>query len=101
MNKKGQALIEFIIIMPIFIMILLAAFDLVQIFTVKMDLENQMESLVLEEKNPHEDIKLTKIAEENLVIYKLSKDVDITSPFVTMFIDNKYEVTVERTLYHE
>ena len=40
MNKKGQALIEFIIILPIFIMIMLAVFDYVRIYSEKSNLEN-------------------------------------------------------------
>lgn len=37
MNKKGQALIEFIIILPIFIMMMLAVFDCVRIYSEKVN----------------------------------------------------------------
>lgn len=101
MNKRGQALIEFILVMPILIMILLACFDLVQIFSVKIDLENQMEDLVIENKLPNNEVTFNKKDEEDFTIYKLSKKVDITSPLVTVFIDEDYNVVVERTLYNE
>ena len=37
MSKKGQALVEFIIILPVFLMLLLAVFDYVKIIQTKMD----------------------------------------------------------------
>ncbi|MBE6148675.1 MAG: hypothetical protein E7167_04225 [Firmicutes bacterium] len=100
MNKKGQALVEFIIILPIFIMLLLAAFDMVKIMQTKMNLENTLEELILDENTILDnEINYIKDVKDNTIIYKLSIDVDIMSPFVTIVTDDKYRVTVERTLY--
>ena len=100
MNKKGQALVEFIIILPIFLMLLLAAFDLVNIMQTKMKLETILEEVILDESYPLEEkIVLTTEKEDDFVKYKMSLNVDVTSPLVTLVTDNKYLVTVERTIY--
>lgn len=99
MNKKGQALVEFIIIMPIFIMILLASFDLVKIFSTKIELENKIEEVISLEKA--DNLIFTKEVNDEFITYKLSKDIEITSPLVSLVTDNKYRVTIERTIYNE
>lgn len=100
MNKKGQALVEFIIVMPIFIMLLLAAFDIVKIVQTKMNLETTLEEIVLDDSTKiANDIIYTKDTKDNTVTYKLSLDVEVISPFITLVTDDKYRVTVERTLY--
>ena len=100
MNKKGQALVEFIIVMPIFIMILLAAFDFVNIIQTKMTLENAVEELIIDENIIlDKDIKIQKENDSKYVKYKLSKDVNITSPFLTFVIESDYKVVVERSVY--
>lgn len=102
MNKKGQALVEFIIILPIFIMILLAAFDLVKIFSTKMELENLVEQYITKEENkPNDEIIFTKSIEDRFITYTLSKDIEISSPLISMVMDSEYRVTIERTIYNE
>ena len=46
MNNKGQALVEFIIIIPVLILIILAIFDYSQIIKTRSDLEDMMEEVV-------------------------------------------------------
>ena len=100
MNKKGQALIEFIIVIPIFVMLLLAAFDVVKIIQTKITLETTLEDIILDESTKiDETIKYKKDINEKEVTYRLSKEINITSPFITIVTDNKYLVSVERTLY--
>ncbi|MBQ6841203.1 MAG: pilus assembly protein [Bacilli bacterium] len=102
MNKKGQALVEFIIVMPIFVMLLLAAFDFVKIIQTKMTLESAIEEVILDNNYKLEDnVLLNKETENDMITYRLSKDVDITSPLITLVIDNSYKVMVERTVYAE
>ncbi|MBE6155737.1 MAG: hypothetical protein E7164_03165 [Firmicutes bacterium] len=99
MNNKGQALVEFIIIMPILIMLLLAFFDFVNVIQKKMELERIIEEVTLESNySLSSDMSLEKVSLDNMVTYKLSSDVEMTSPLVSVLIDN-YHVTVERTIY--
>ena len=59
MNKKGQALIEFIIILPIFIMMMLAVFDCVRIYSEKSKLEGIIEDVILDDST-YSDVNVTK-----------------------------------------
>ena len=59
MNKKGQALIEFIIILPIFIMLMLAVFDYVRIYSEKSNLESVIEDVILSNELNDDNITAT------------------------------------------
>ena len=100
MDKKGQALVEFIIILPIFLMLLLAVFDYVRIIQTKMDLEAKMEEVTLSEDITLEnDIVLNETKEGNIKTYTLTKNVDVSSPILSAIISNNYEVKVSRSIY--
>ena len=102
MNKKGQALIEFIIILPIFIMILLAACDYVRIMQVKMRLETEIENVILDSGYKlDEDTLLEKSSDNNIAKYNLSEKVEIYSPLLTPVISSTYQVKVERKVYEK
>ena len=45
-NKKGQALVEFVIILPIFIFMLLAIIDVGKIIFIQNRLENKMSNVL-------------------------------------------------------
>lgn len=99
MNRKGQALIEFIIILPIFIMLMLAVFDYVRIYSEKNKLESIMEDVILD-NNVNTDIKFTKKQiDGNKVEYVVSKDIDIYSPVLSVIIGNNYKVSTKRVVY--
>ena len=59
MNRKGQALVEFVLILPIFIMILFSIVDFGMIFNKKNELENISVDVVnmLNKDIPLEEIK--------------------------------------------
>ena len=59
MNKKGQALVEFIIIVPIVVMIFLGIIDYIMIFSAKNNLENKISEVVkiYHEYNDENEIK--------------------------------------------
>lgn len=99
MNKKGQALIEFIIILPIFIMIMLAVFDYVRIYSEKSNLESVMEDVVLTNELKDDNITLLKELDDEKTKYTLNKSIDIYSPVISVIIGDKYVVSVSRTIY--
>ena len=74
MNKKGQALIEFIIILPIFIMMMLAVFDCVRIYSEKSKLESIIEDVILDDST-YSDVNVTKnrVNSHQLVSFLLVK----------------------------
>ena len=65
-NKKGQALIEFIIILPVFVMIMVSVFDYVRIYNEKSMLESVIEEVII-----NDDYKNTLIASRKEVSRKL------------------------------
>lgn len=100
MNKKGQALVEFVLILPIFIMLMLAVFDYVKIMQTRMSLEDTIENIVLSESSKlDDDIKLDIKTEEGVKTYSLSKKVDLVSPVVSAVLDKDYSVVVTRSVY--
>ena len=47
MNRKGQALVEFVLILPVFIFLLFAVYDFGMIFNTKNKLENDSTDIAL------------------------------------------------------
>lgn len=45
-NKRGQALVEFAILLPIFVFILFACIDFGKIFYIKNNLESRMDDII-------------------------------------------------------
>ena len=99
MNKKGQALIEFIIILPIFIMLMLAVFDYVRIYSEKSNLESVIEDVILSNELNDDNITVLKETEKDKTKYTLNKSIDIYSPVISVIIGNKYVVSVSRVIY--
>lgn len=100
MNKKGQALIEFIIILPVFLMLLLAVFDYVKIIQTRMNLESEMENYTLvEDYSLDDDITIEETVDDGVKTYTLSKKVDIMSPILSPIISTSYNVKVSRSIY--
>lgn len=93
-NKKGQALIEFIIILPVFVMIMVSVFDYVRIYNEKSMLESVIEEVIIDDDYKNNDVDITKNEND----YKVSKEITIYSPLLTPFLGNNYKVSVERKL---
>ena len=111
MNRKGQALVEFVIILPVLIYILLAIIDIATIFYTSNKLENKLNDVVdmyeSDEKTSDiedsikKDIKGVKLEVKEKSKYteiELSKDVDIITPGLNLIIKNPYKVTARRVV---
>lgn len=73
MNRKGQALVEFVIIMPIFIFIVIAVFDISNIIMKKYELENDVTTVsALYEEGKEEQV----MAYVNKIDAKLKYDTN-------------------------
>ncbi len=99
MNKKGQALVEFLIVIPVFVMFVLAIFDYAKIMQTKFALETKLEDAILSDTSSGEDTILTTEFSDGEVKYIISKKVDIFSPFLSVFLGSKYEIKCERVVY--
>ena len=99
MNKKGQSLVLFIIILPIFIMLMLAVFDYVRIYSEKSNLESVIEDVILSNELNDDNITILKETDDEKTKYTLNKSIDIYSPVISVIIGNKYVVSVSRVIY--
>ena len=113
-NKKGQALVEFVLILPVFIMLILGIIDLGRIIYTKNSLSNMTsDSVKLYENKKNYDeilkvlkendknIKLDIYKKDSLIYIKVSKNVDILTPGLNIIFKNPYQVVVSRVIPNE
>lgn len=112
-SKKGQALVEFIIILPILIFILLAVMDYGVISFTKSKLENIITDVGSMYKNgePNEeidkfikendkDLKVETTFEDKYLNIKLYKNYNYITPGLDKIFKTN-EISVERKIYNE
>ena len=108
LNRKGQALIEFVLILPVFLLILFTIVDFGMILTNKNNLENISTDIAREIKNGksteeisnnYGDIKINvsnfKNDYQKIIIYK---NIHINTPGLDRILGNPYRVEVERII---
>ena len=106
MNRKGQALVEFVLILPIFIMVLFVIYYFGNIFSSKSNLENVSSDIVDMYKNDVEkanimsnysnlDITFDEYSEKYTKIV-IKKSVDVITPGLDRILGKKYDIVVER-----
>ena len=113
MSKKGQALVEFIIVLPVLLFILLAIIDYGNLSYNKNKLENIMTDVSNMYRNNESEIeindfikkndkdtKMDIIFEDKYINIKLSKPYDYITPGFDSIFKTK-EIVVERTVYNE
>lgn len=114
MNKKGQALVEFVIILPVLLMILFVMIDFGLIIYNKSKLENKINDVVemISNNESDEDIKsfinegqnkktTYKVIEGENKTIKLFTSVNIITPGLNIVLDNPYKIEVSRVIYDE
>ena len=108
MNRKGQALIEFVLILPVLILILFIIFDFGNIFYSKYELQNQSMEIVrlvkdkktkeeIKDIYPKIDIEINTYKEEYKKI-TLTKELDLITPLLDNILNDPYLIKVERIL---
>ena len=110
-DKKGQALVEFIIIAPIFIMMIMSMIDLGNVIYKKYHLENELDYVVdlyregkRDEMNNYalnNEFKTNIQKNNDIVTIELSKDVVIYTPILNVVMSNPYKIMVDRVIYSE
>ena len=110
-NNKGQALVEFIIILPVFLLLIISVIDFGNIISKKYSLENDIDvisDMYKEGKNSEintyikdKDININYSNKEDLFTIKLSKDVKVISPMLNLIFGKSYEINVEKSIYNE
>jgi Flp pilus assembly protein TadG len=109
-NNKGQALVEFVLVMPIFIFIIMAMVDLGNIIYKKYNLENTLDTVVeLYEQGENQkmaayasveniNLDITNVGEE-LTKVSISKDINIITPGLNNILGKNYTLSVDRTVF--
>ena len=108
-NNKGQALVEFIIVLPILLLVIMAIIDLGNIFIKKYSLENDLDivsSMYKEEDYNSIDnyieensLDISYEKESDLVTIKLSKDIKVNTPILNNIFGKDYKITTKKTIY--
>ena len=112
-NKKGQALVEFIILMPIMIYVILGFIDLIIIAGNKSNLDSKMNEIVSIYKNNPDEKEIVDYLNKDLksVEFKTAQDDKYTYlratmdySFVTPGLNkvfNRFEIKSERVIMNE
>ncbi len=109
-NDKGQALVEFVLIMPIFIFIIMAMVDLGNIIYKKYNLENTLDTVVELYKQGENQKMAAYAAVENIDLditdagddltnVSISKNISIITPGLNNILGKNYTLSVDRTIY--
>ncbi len=112
-SKKGQALVEFIIVLPVLIYIVLIMIDILVIFNNKTTLEGRMDEIVYLYKNNREseinsylnkDLKSVKydVKKDNKYTYiTLNMNYKFMTPGISNILGKDYDIKCERVIVNE
>lgn len=111
MNNKGQALIEFTLILPVLLLIVISMIDIGNIFLKKYELNKDLEEVVtLYENNDikklgiylaNNDLTLDDKSLDGMTTITLKKKIEITAPLLTRVLGKSYEIDTSKTIYDE
>lgn len=110
MNKKGQALVEFVIILPIFLLLVLGVIDIGQILYNRTKLEGVITDVISmyekgisisDIKEEVEPLELKMEEDGDYLLFHLVKNVDIITPGLNLVLDDPYQIEVSRSISNE
>lgn len=108
MNRKGQALVEFVLILPIFLLILFVIVDFGNIFYNRYELQNQSTDIVRLIKNGDAVDEVYSKLDVDVSVYKedykkvtISKKIKLITPFMDRVLGNPYLIEIERVIPDE
>ena len=109
MNKKGQAIVEFVIILPILILLIFSFVDFGRIIICKSHLESVMDSIKDIDENEipsylqnDKEYKINyEIKKDKYLVIKLKTNLSLITPGLKNVLSNPYTVSVERSLLYE
>ena len=113
MNRKGQALVEFVIVLPILIILLFSTIDFGLIIYNKSKLENKLNEVVNMIKNGESDSNIKEfinkdqtrkttykiVQDDKYITVKLFTSIEILTPGLNKVLDNPYKISVSRVIY--
>lgn len=110
-NNKGQALVEFVLILPIILMILFIIIDFAHVHYERNHLESVLNDVIymIKDDKSTDEIKSTLDTNVDYVVtdnndfatVAMAKEIFLVTPFSNLFFDNPYLIKVERTILNE
>lgn len=111
MNKKGQALVEFILVLPILLLIIISMIDIGNVFLKKFDLNNDLETVATLYENgdmtnlndylEEENINLSENSKDDMITLTLSQKVSISTPVIQQVLGSNYEIKTSKTIFKQ
>lgn len=110
-SSKGQALVEFVLIVPVLIFVILAIIDISNIVINKYKLEDHISTVIdLYQNHKTDDIdkyclnnglSVSYTSVGNYTTIKIEKHVDVMTPGLNNIIGKQMKIDTERTIYNE
>ena len=107
MNKRGQALVEFVLILPVLIFIIFTAIDFGIVFNEKNHLENDSLDIINlynkgtsidELENIYKKYDISVTDDTNYYNIKISKNIKLRTPGLGKIMGNPYKIEIERVV---
>ena len=105
-NKKGQALVEFVIILPVLLLIVISMVDFGNLLYQKYQLEQNLEYVsdlylasdtnALDQEKQRLNIKTEE--DGNFVKLSIEKKIKMSSPILRRILGDNYSITTSRKL---
>ena len=107
-NRKGQALVEFVLLIPVIIMLIFGMIEIGNLLREKYLLENHLDTAIQLYKNDKDELIDNYESENNVTIYfstsgnlitaSISKKINLITPGINI-ITNPYTIKTTRTFY--
>lgn len=110
MNNRGQALVEFVLILPVLIFILFAVIDFGIIYSSKSNLENDSSDIIMlfkdgksieEIKNMYSDNVINISNVDNYYRFRISTSLNLITPGLNRILGDPYVIKVERVIPYD
>lgn len=113
-NKKGQALVEFILILPITLILIFCIVDFGRVISLKNDLENKLSDIVMLYQNgktldeiniiinkDKNDIKIDASYNEDYITISVTKKIRPITPGLSYIKEELFDVSTSRVIKNE
>ncbi len=111
-NNKGQALVEFVLLLPLIIFILFIVFDFANVFYNKNHLEGILEDVCnmveegytkqeITEMIDNKNITYSILVKDNLATIKLEQVINFTTPFANSLFNDSFKISSQRVILYE
>lgn len=108
-NNKGQALIEFILVLPVLLLLIISIIDFGNIILKKYELENNIDNIVDLYRNDEEvenyltskNLTIKYTTDTNFTNITIYKKINVISPVLVPILGSKYEIHAEKSVINE